>query len=171
MIPSAPTISVPLRTDEHGKIRVGKSRVLLELVIHAYRQGETPEGIIDMYSTLVLSDVYAVIAYYLEHTAEIDAYVHREAELDKQFMQEIDANRTPEARALRERLRAYRDQHFSQSSDQPPRLLDEFRTPAQFLTHPIGISIAIISDKDQFAPDAQGFSDIAKGMMGDGYTS
>jgi uncharacterized protein (DUF433 family) len=110
MIPSAPTINVPLRTDEHGKIRVGKSRVLLELVIHAYHQGEIPEGIIDMYSALKLSDVYAVIAYYLEHTAEIDAYVRQAAERAEQIKREIEANMTDEERAFRERLRAYQKQ-------------------------------------------------------------
>ncbi len=35
MIPDVPTMVVPLRTDEHGTIRIGKTRVLLELVSHA----------------------------------------------------------------------------------------------------------------------------------------
>jgi hypothetical protein len=39
MILDAPTLTVPLRTDEHGAIRIGKTRVLLELVIHAYYIG------------------------------------------------------------------------------------------------------------------------------------
>lgn len=42
MIPDTPTITVPLNTDEHGAIRIGKTRVLLELVIHAYYMSETP---------------------------------------------------------------------------------------------------------------------------------
>jgi uncharacterized protein (DUF433 family) len=69
------TMDVPLRTDNQGKIRVGGTRVLLELVIHAFQQGESAEGIIDSYSTLKLADVYAVIAYYLTHRAEVDAYM------------------------------------------------------------------------------------------------
>ena len=40
------TLSVPLREDPPGVLRVGKSRVLLELVIHAFQRGETPEGIV-----------------------------------------------------------------------------------------------------------------------------
>jgi len=32
-------MTVRLRTDEHGAIRISKTRVLLELVIHAYRMG------------------------------------------------------------------------------------------------------------------------------------
>lgn len=45
MIPDVPTMVVPLRTDEHGAIRIGKTRVLLGLVIHAYYMSETPEGL------------------------------------------------------------------------------------------------------------------------------
>jgi hypothetical protein len=47
----------------------------LELVIHAHRQGESPEGIIEMYPALELGDVFAVIAYYLVHRAEVDEYL------------------------------------------------------------------------------------------------
>jgi len=60
----APTMTVPLRMDKHGAIRIGKTRVLLELIIHAYYMGETPEGIVDSYPTLTIADVYAVIGYY-----------------------------------------------------------------------------------------------------------
>lgn len=45
MIPNPPTMTIPLRTDDQGAIRVGQSRVLLELVIHAYYLGETPKGL------------------------------------------------------------------------------------------------------------------------------
>lgn len=55
MIADIPTMTIPLKTDEHGAIRVGNTRVLFELVIHAYYNGETPEGIVDSYpiSTLI----------------------------------------------------------------------------------------------------------------------
>lgn len=56
-----PTVRIPLRTDENGAIRVGTSRVLRELVIHAYHHGETPKSIVDSSSSLSLADVYAVI--------------------------------------------------------------------------------------------------------------
>jgi len=36
------TLSVPLREDPPGVLRVGKSRVLLELVIRAYQRGASP---------------------------------------------------------------------------------------------------------------------------------
>ena len=49
----------PLREDASGALRVGNSRVLLELVIRAFQDGATPESIVQRYSTLALADVYA----------------------------------------------------------------------------------------------------------------
>src|SRR4051812_33189054 len=51
------TIAVPLWEDEHGGWRVGRSRVQLERVIAAHRQGAAPADIVDMYPTLELADV------------------------------------------------------------------------------------------------------------------
>ena len=65
----------PLREDAAGALRVGDSRVLLELVLRAFEDGATPETIVQRFPTLLLSDVYAVIAYYLRHRSEIDEYL------------------------------------------------------------------------------------------------
>jgi uncharacterized protein (DUF433 family) len=76
--------SVPLRVDEHGAIRVGDTRVLLELVIEAYQDGATPETIVRWFDSLRLADVYAVISYYLNHKDEVEAYLReREARADE----------------------------------------------------------------------------------------
>src|SRR5258708_27379766 len=69
------TVPGALRENPPGVFRVGKSRVLLELVIHAFQRGETPEGIVQSYRTLSLPDVYAVISYYLVNPAPIDEYL------------------------------------------------------------------------------------------------
>lgn len=66
---------VPVHADPNGDIRVGDSRVLLDLVVHAFDAGATPETIVQMYSTLNLSDVYAVIAWYLRHRPEVQEYL------------------------------------------------------------------------------------------------
>ena len=110
MIPNPPIMTIPLRTDEQGAIRIGKTRVLLELVIHAYYMGETPEGIVDSYPSLTTADVYAVIGYYLANREEIDAYVRQRDERVDVTLRDLEANLTPEARALRTRLRAYQEQ-------------------------------------------------------------
>jgi uncharacterized protein (DUF433 family) len=67
----------PLREDAAGVLRVGDSRVLLELVIRAFQDGATPETIVQRYSTLDLPDVYSVITYYLRHQSEIEEYLVR----------------------------------------------------------------------------------------------
>lgn len=69
------TLTIPLREDPPGVLRVGKSRVLLELVIHAFQQGKTPESIVQSYDTLDLSDVYAVVSYYMANPDPIDEYL------------------------------------------------------------------------------------------------
>src|SRR5688572_32213284 len=98
MIPNPPTMTIPLRTDEHGAIRVGNTRVLLELVIHAYYAGETPEGIVDSYSSLTTADVYAVIGYYLANREAIDAYVRQRDEQADEILHDMETHLTPEAR-------------------------------------------------------------------------
>jgi uncharacterized protein (DUF433 family) len=71
----------PLRPDASGALRVGQSRVLLELVIRAFQDGATPEAIVQRYPTTTLADVYAVVAYYLRHRAEVETYMaDREAQ-------------------------------------------------------------------------------------------
>jgi uncharacterized protein (DUF433 family) len=69
------TLVVPLREEPPGVLRVGKSRVLLELVLRAFRAGATPEAIVQSYDTLNLADVYAVISRYLAHPEPFDAYL------------------------------------------------------------------------------------------------
>ncbi len=51
---NALTLPVPLYEVPPGVLRVGKSRVLLALVIHAFQRGETPEGIAQSYDTRIL---------------------------------------------------------------------------------------------------------------------
>lgn len=70
-------MAVPLREDPHGAIRIGETRVLLDLVIRAFREGASPEDIVASYGALDLADVYAVIGYYLRHPDAIDAYLRR----------------------------------------------------------------------------------------------
>lgn len=80
------TETVPVREDEAGALRVGETRVLLELVVRAFEDGAAPEMIVQRYETLTLADAYSVIAYYLRHQEEITEYLgrrEREAEAVK----------------------------------------------------------------------------------------
>ena len=55
--------AVPLRTDNDGVMRVGRTRVPLDTVVYAFNQGASPEEIVLSYPTLQLDDVYAVVNY------------------------------------------------------------------------------------------------------------
>lgn len=65
----------PLHADPSGALRVGRSRVLLEMVIRAFQDGATPETIVQRYPTTTLGDVYSVVAYYLRHRDDVEAYL------------------------------------------------------------------------------------------------
>lgn len=81
----------PLREDDSGALRVGDSHVLLELVIEEFQDGATPEAIVQQFSTLGLREVYAVIAYYLWHQEEIDAYLARREQRAADIRQEVES--------------------------------------------------------------------------------
>jgi uncharacterized protein (DUF433 family) len=81
----------PLHEDGAGALRVGASRVLLELVIRAFQDGATPEAIVQRYSTLALPDVYAVIAYYLRHRSEVEQYLAPREQKAEEVRQRIES--------------------------------------------------------------------------------
>jgi uncharacterized protein (DUF433 family) len=110
MIANAPTMIVPLRTDEHGAIRVSGTRVTLDTILACHQQGDSPEDIHSGFPTVPLTDIYAVIAYYLAHRDEIDAYLKQRDEEAERIRQEIEANYTPEQRARTEYFKTLRDQ-------------------------------------------------------------
>jgi uncharacterized protein (DUF433 family) len=83
----------PLRVDEGGAVRVGTSRISLDLVIEQYENGMTPDDMVRAYDTLVLSDVYGVIAYYLRHREEVHLYLKRRAEEAEILRTKIEAER------------------------------------------------------------------------------
>ena len=63
---------VDLRDDAYF---VRGSRVSLDSIIIAFRNGDSPETIQDNFPTLKLAQVYGAITFYLGHQAEMDAYV------------------------------------------------------------------------------------------------
>src|SRR5437899_11760351 len=95
----------PLRVDEGGAVRVGKTRISLDLVVEQYENGMTPEDMVRAYDTLVLADVHGVIAYYLRHRDEVRAYLKRREEEAETLRAKIEAERP---RVSREELLARR---------------------------------------------------------------
>ncbi len=97
---------VPLAVDRDGVVRVEGTRVTLDTVVAAFREGATAEEITQQYPSLRLADVYAVIGYYLRHQPEVDSY------LRERQRHAAGARRTNEARfdpeGVRDRLLARR---------------------------------------------------------------
>ena len=82
-----------LRVDHGGVIRVGNSRISLDLVVEQYENGMTPEDMIRAYDTLELADVHAAIAYYLRHHVEVRAHLKRRKEEAEALRAKIEAER------------------------------------------------------------------------------
>lgn len=75
------TDPVPLETGEAGVVRVCGTRVPLDTVVEAFRDGASAEEIVEQYPSLQLADVYAIISYYLRHSAEVDDYLAQQRHL------------------------------------------------------------------------------------------
>jgi uncharacterized protein (DUF433 family) len=99
------SVAVPLREEPRGVFRVGKCRVLLELVIRAFQRGQTPEAIVQSYDTLSLADVYAVVSYYLANPEPIHEYLRQRDIAAEEIRQKIEASQPPREN-LREVLMA-----------------------------------------------------------------
>jgi uncharacterized protein (DUF433 family) len=88
-----------------GAYRIAGTRISLDSVVWAFREGLSPETIQrDCFSSLTLEQVYGAITFYLAHQAEIDAYLEagraeyeaarlRDREADPEFYQKLAAAR------------------------------------------------------------------------------
>src|SRR5262245_43708434 len=97
----------PLSVDDDGVLRVGGTRVRLETVINAFQAGWAAEEILLKYPSLQLTDIYAVITYYLWHRVEVDAYLNERRSLADKVRQENETRYSPAG--VRERPRERRD--------------------------------------------------------------
>jgi uncharacterized protein (DUF433 family) len=100
------TTPVPLRTDAEGVVRIGQTRVTLETVVAAFRNGATAEQIAQDYPVLQLADIYAVISFYLRQRDEVDAYLLDQQRQGEALRRELQSRY--DAQGVRERLLARR---------------------------------------------------------------
>jgi len=101
---------VPLRIDDTGTIRVGESRITLDVLLQYWRMGMKPEDIARGLDTIALADVHGALAYYLRHQAEIDDYLHRREEEAEKLRQQIEAANASRLAPLKACLDALRSQ-------------------------------------------------------------
>lgn len=92
-----------LQRDAAGNIRVGGTRITLQTVIYAFRDGATAEEIAQNFASLQLADVYELLGFYLNNQDPVDAYLREQESAAAELREEIEAR--PEVAAFRERLR------------------------------------------------------------------
>jgi uncharacterized protein (DUF433 family) len=93
---------LPLEEDASGVIRVENSRVTLDSIVLAFREGASAEENVERFPSISLGGVYATITFYLQNRTEIDAYLKRREADAEQIRTRIESR--PEAKDFRERL-------------------------------------------------------------------
>jgi uncharacterized protein (DUF433 family) len=58
-----------------GGWRVNGTRVSLDSIVHAYRNGAAPESILADFPSLSLEQIHGALAHYLRHRDEIDRWL------------------------------------------------------------------------------------------------
>ena len=100
--------AVPLTRGEDGVFRITGTRVTLDLIVREFKDGATPEQIQGGFPSVPLSDIYSVIAYYLQHSRAVEDYLSAQAQAAKEVRREVESRvDTP---GLRERLKQRRAQ-------------------------------------------------------------
>lgn len=99
-----------------GVVRVRGTLVTLDTIIPAFCRGATAEEFVQQFPVLALDDVYAVIAYYLRHRDEVNAYIE-DGKVDGQRSRAFIETQFPPD-GIRERLLARRAQR-KDGSDAP----------------------------------------------------
>ena len=92
----------PLATNSDGVVQVGGTRVTLDTVVTVFKQGTTAEEIVYRYPSLKLGDVYASIAFYLNHQEEVETYL-KQRQQQTQEIRQINQSRF-DPQGLRDRL-------------------------------------------------------------------
>lgn len=87
-------------------MRVAATGVMLDSVIAGFHQGDSPESIQQQYPSLTLAEVYGAIAYYLNNSREVDAYLAQQRTTWQESREEFAAQESPLVQRLRATARA-----------------------------------------------------------------
>jgi uncharacterized protein (DUF433 family) len=100
------TEPIPLVFGPDGVMRVRGTRVTLETVLAAFAEGATAEEIAQQYPSILLADVYQVIGYGLRHSSELEAYLARRRQDNRETRRSNESRWPPDG--IRDRLIARR---------------------------------------------------------------
>ncbi len=98
-------ISIPLTESTDGTLRVIGTRLTYDTVIEAFKLGLAPDEIVRQYPSLILANVYLLIGYYLQHSAEIDRYLHDRRRRVESNSREVEITAESSSLKLSERIK------------------------------------------------------------------
>jgi len=90
-----------VRVDEHGVMRVGETRIMLDSLVAGFEQGHSPETLQQQFPALSLEEVYGAITFYLSHRDEVQAYLKRQDVLWQALRAEAEKQVSPVVKRLR----------------------------------------------------------------------
>jgi uncharacterized protein (DUF433 family) len=94
--------TIPMALGADGVIRIGGTRVTLDTLIAAFREGATPEEIAHQYPSVALGDIYEVIGYALRHPETVETYLTQRAAVAMNVRTENERRNSVDG--IRERL-------------------------------------------------------------------
>jgi uncharacterized protein (DUF433 family) len=95
-------------TDEHGVMRVGQTRVMLDSVLASFVEGCSAETILQHHPSLSLEKVYRAITFYLGNRETMDAYLVRQDAVWSRAREAVNRSAKPSRRPAPNRSRAGR---------------------------------------------------------------
>ena len=108
--------NVPLVQWEDGSIRVQGTRLLLAMILTAFQQGDTPDEINDSFPSASVTEIQAVIDWYLNNKSEGDAYLEEYYARGERLRREIQSQ--PEYIAKTEILKRKREEFLQRRREQ-----------------------------------------------------
>lgn len=100
------TQTIPITQEDDGTARITGSRITLDTLVGIFRRGASPDEIQDCFPSLSRWQIHATLAYYLEHEAEVEAYLESRHEDAEAIRREIESHQ--DNAGFRERLHARR---------------------------------------------------------------
>jgi len=86
-----------------GAYRVAGTRVSLDSIAFCFREGLSPESIVESFPALTLEQVYGAIAFYLANQSAVDEYLR---ESEEQFSRSASESRRRSDELIARLLRA-----------------------------------------------------------------
>ena len=99
---SISTINLTKTSD--GTIRIGRTRIALESIVHHFSLGATAEEIAQKFPSLKLAEIYGVISYFLENHEEVAKYVMQQEAESNEIQDEFESKFQTPIAELRKRI-------------------------------------------------------------------